>query len=327
MAFNNSSDVFLSSLYERDWSMALALLAAVLNITLITPLSCIIVWYERFGSDLRRTLLNQLVASLCWNIIFQNLATQPMEVFLTLYGPLDPWFCFIHAVLKFSCFFHWVVIIFFMALVKYLSIFLLQNPMSIKSEFWYLVINLVTVILCVLSQLVYYAMPGRKPNNYYVCIGEDPSHLEHQRVLRNIPITLTIVVTFIFQPFTLIKIKLYERRAKSRVGPQDTRASQRPVQQAMLVGLKSMSLILVLFVLMVAVYSIINFAPAKELNSKPWLMVIHFFHHGIELVLNSTIIAVFCLKSKHLRASIKQILMKFFNEFVLCKIQPVVVID
>jgi hypothetical protein len=79
-------------------------------------------------TDNRRTLLNQLVASICWNIIFQNLINLPLEIFLTAYGPQDPGFCKLLMILKYSCVLHVIVVIFFMTLVKYLAVFRLQNP-------------------------------------------------------------------------------------------------------------------------------------------------------------------------------------------------------
>lgn len=300
--------------------MALALSAAAVNIGLITPLSCTIVWYERYGSDLRRSLINKLVASICWNIIFQNLVIQPLEIFLTLYGPFGLWFCSFNMVLKYSSFFHLVAIIFFMTLVKYLSIFKLQNPMSIKSEFWYLMINLVTGFLGILSQTVYFALPGRKPTNYYICKGEDPGHLEHEQVIRNIPFALIVVVSFLFQSFALIRIKLYERQAEPQTGNQGTDANPRTFHQASLVSLGSIIVLFGSFVLVSAAYATINNLSTKQLESKPSLVLLHFFHHGIELVWNSAIIALFCLKSNSMRTAIKQIIVKDIPDMVLCKV-------
>ena len=79
---------FYSNLYTPDWSMVLAILVSLLNIVVVTPISYSITWYERFGSEHRRTLLNQLVASICWNIIGSNLTSLPLEIFLTVFGPL-----------------------------------------------------------------------------------------------------------------------------------------------------------------------------------------------------------------------------------------------
>jgi hypothetical protein len=33
----------------------------------LLPLVYFIIWYERYGSDHKRTLLNKLVSSLCWS--------------------------------------------------------------------------------------------------------------------------------------------------------------------------------------------------------------------------------------------------------------------
>jgi hypothetical protein len=83
-----SDHQFYSDLYTPDWSMALAILTSLLNIVFVTPISYSIIWYEKYGSDHRRTLLNQLVASICWNIVISNLTSLPLEIFFTIFGPL-----------------------------------------------------------------------------------------------------------------------------------------------------------------------------------------------------------------------------------------------
>jgi tryptophan-rich sensory protein len=85
---DSSDHQYYSDLYKPDWSMALAILASLINLVFVTPISYSITWYERYGSDHRRTLLNQLVSSICWNIVISNLTSLPLEIFLTIFGPL-----------------------------------------------------------------------------------------------------------------------------------------------------------------------------------------------------------------------------------------------
>ncbi len=84
--------------------------------------------YEKYGSDHRRSLINQLVSSICWNILVSNLTCVPLEIFLTLYGPLMDRFCSFYMIFKYSSFFHEALLLSFITVVKYLCIFVLKNP-------------------------------------------------------------------------------------------------------------------------------------------------------------------------------------------------------
>ena len=67
-----SDMIFFSNAYTHDFYRALGITTSLLNFLVLTPLLYSIVWYERFGSDHPRTLINQLVASTCWNGIVHN---------------------------------------------------------------------------------------------------------------------------------------------------------------------------------------------------------------------------------------------------------------
>ena len=130
---NCSENVVFAMLYTHNWSMALRVLTSLINIAIVTPMSYSIIWYERFGSDYRRTLLNQLISSICWNIVFQNMVNVPLEIILTTFGPLGEAFCLSHMILKNGSTFHIYTLLTFLTSVKYLYIFVFKNPTGIQS--------------------------------------------------------------------------------------------------------------------------------------------------------------------------------------------------
>ena len=85
MTFQNSSTftntIFFSNAYKHDWYMALGVALSICNLFALTPFLYTIIWYERFGSDHPRTLINQLVASTCWNGIMHNILIIPLSIF------------------------------------------------------------------------------------------------------------------------------------------------------------------------------------------------------------------------------------------------------
>ena len=58
-----------SGLLESRASKSISMMFSFLTIPIIIALFYGIVWYERFGSDNKRTLMNKLVAALCWSFI------------------------------------------------------------------------------------------------------------------------------------------------------------------------------------------------------------------------------------------------------------------
>jgi hypothetical protein len=65
--------VFFANIYNKDFSMLIGLFSSIFNVIVLTPLFLAIVWYEKFGSGLPRTLLNQLVTSTWYQFINRTL--------------------------------------------------------------------------------------------------------------------------------------------------------------------------------------------------------------------------------------------------------------
>ncbi len=60
-------------------------LSVLLSVNVIPSLYGII-WFERFGSDSKRTLINQLFASVCWYLMVLILCLQTPQIFRIIYG-------------------------------------------------------------------------------------------------------------------------------------------------------------------------------------------------------------------------------------------------
>ena len=44
-------------------------------------LSFLVIWYEHYGSDVKRTMMNRLVSSVCWSSIEYFLGPHSVELF------------------------------------------------------------------------------------------------------------------------------------------------------------------------------------------------------------------------------------------------------
>jgi hypothetical protein len=65
--------------------MTIAIVLSVLLSLLVIPSLYGIIWFERFGSDSKRTLINQLFASICWYLMISSLCLQFPIIFRVIY--------------------------------------------------------------------------------------------------------------------------------------------------------------------------------------------------------------------------------------------------
>ena len=318
---NCSENLFFALLYKPDWSMAFGILTSLINIAVVTPLSLSIIWYERFGSDLRRTLLNQFVSSMCWNIFLQNVINVPLEIILTLFGPLDDVFCSFHMILKYGSMLHIFTMLFFMTLVKYLSIFVFKNPTGIHSQFWCFFINFVSVVASLITQTVYVIVPGKNPLNYYVCTGRDPTFVQYEPSKKNYPMVLILFVVIVWYLFVFVKIKMFEKKVVQGPSIQTNAWTLPPVGQVVekntLANLGTIALTFSTFLPVSIVYWFLNNVSPNKLEVHPYFMLLHFFHHGVGFIWNLFLVLIFLSKSSLMRDAIcREIKIKFQSTFI-----------
>jgi hypothetical protein len=150
MEANNSSATigidFFQGLFEnRPSKIAGVTLASCLTVITVLATSGII-WFERFGSDLRRIFINRMVSSVCWSILAWFLFIQIPDLTMYFYRPFPEVFCFVHLILRNIIVSQ--ILLFFDAIivVRYVLIFWLKNPLSFHDDFWYRFVNIWVVI-------------------------------------------------------------------------------------------------------------------------------------------------------------------------------------
>ena len=164
--------------YALNWSMKLGFLSTSFNLLFFTPLFFAIAWYEKYGTNQNRTILNQLVSSLCWVSIIQNCTILPLEIILNLFGPFTLEYCTVFQVYINGLLINTLCLIAFITIVKYVYIFILKNPAGIHSEIWCLLINIFSAGFSFLAQSVYMILPGRQPTIVHICAGIDPNSIQ-----------------------------------------------------------------------------------------------------------------------------------------------------
>ena len=295
---NNITVVDFDNIYAKDITLFIPILASLFNILFVTPIYCSIIWYERFGTDHRRSLLNQLVASTCWNGALYNLISIPLEVILSLFGPFGDTFCSVQMVVKNAGVFHVANMIISITLTKYLSIFVLKNPLAVKSEFWCFFINLVSTFGPLLSEIVFTILPGKPPMNFYVCKGTYSTSLDLLKPKKDYPLFAAIALSFLFYIFVLVRVKVFKKNIIEPSSVPVTPLNQVVVDCHAMANLETIGQSVFTFLPLSIAYSIINRIPLEQLASFPNYFLVHFLHHGISLLWNIVAIIIFLSKSK-----------------------------
>ncbi len=145
------------------------------NPLILVPFIFSIVWFDWYGSDLKRIFINRLVSSLALCSIGQLILVQIPEIFLYTTWPLPQWFCFMYYILKNTVTLLQIIYFDIIAIVRYFFIFHLKNPSMVQDELQNLFINIQVVSFSFLPQAIVAYMSGRQPLIFYFCTGANSS--------------------------------------------------------------------------------------------------------------------------------------------------------
>lgn len=173
-----------------------------------------LIWYERYGDNHRRTLINQFVASHFYYAAFYNIFGQTLDEVITAFGPFGTQLCYFHMYIKGVITFQLVQLFNSIFTVKYIYIFVLKNPSGVNEEFWCFFINLWFLFISCITEFVYQFMPGRSEMKFYICSGRFDNSLTNEKVKINYTLTCYISVAVIWYLFAAFKISKYKKHIK-----------------------------------------------------------------------------------------------------------------
>jgi hypothetical protein len=133
-----------------------------------------IIWFEHFGCDQKRTLINRLLTSLCLTGIEFYFVVLPFEIVRHLNGPFDNVTCHFLLLFKNSLSIQVALFTLGISVSRYLYTFYLKNPGRFQDAFWQLFTNMWIVSCGIISQFVFVILPGRLPISFYLFSGQDP---------------------------------------------------------------------------------------------------------------------------------------------------------
>jgi hypothetical protein len=298
---NDSSIDFFATAYAKTaltkTSIVISIIFAFLNI--ISGIG--IIWFERFGSDKKRTLINRLLTSVCLTGIEYYVVVLPFEIVRHLNGPFGNVTC--NFLLLFKNILSIQVALFTLgvSVSRYLYIFYLKNPARFQDEFWQLFINIWVVSCGIISQLVFIILPGRQPISFYLFSGQDPRHFGSTLDLKNNyflkgNILLSVVI------HTAVAIRFIFHRIKIEWNATYTHTDNfRKEIIADIVWTVSM---FVTFFVYSLVFSKMNSIDPGEIGNYPNYLVLFGLHFAFPLALSTLVTVIFYSKNGAMRSAL-----------------------
>ena len=140
-------DEYFEGLFENRPSKIVGIvLASLLTVTVFLAAYGII-WFERFGSDLKRIFINKMVSSVCWSILAWTVFIKIPDLVMYFYRPFPEMFCHLHLILKNVIIFQIILFLNSIIIMRYIMMFWLKNPINFKDDFWSIFINIWIVIV------------------------------------------------------------------------------------------------------------------------------------------------------------------------------------
>jgi len=185
-------------------TVTIAFLLTILSIAMYYS----VIWYEHYGTDNNRTLVNKLLTSACW-IIIANLTICSTDIIRPMVGPLPKEFCIFQAVSKNILKACLTLCFDAIVLTRYVIIFWLKNPTRLHDEFWSCFINFCIFISCTIVYLTKYMLPGKWYHYIYTCAGITNS--EHDKDLPYKLTSLIEIPTVLLYVVISVRIAIYKR--------------------------------------------------------------------------------------------------------------------
>ena len=320
-SLNNSSDNLFDGVYEIRPSKVVGIIISVINIFLISPLLYFVIWYEKFGSNHNRSLINQFATSGCWTALAYCFLVQVPELLIALKGALGSPFCYLHLLLKNVLGIQYTLQAAAIPFVKYLYIFVLKNPSGQNDDFLCFFFNIAVILLATLAQCVFLFLPGRNSYIFNVCSGEDPRQLKGLKL--NYSLHFSFFILFFAYFFVLFKIKCYSSKdlVTNNVTPQVLRQNQPlpssigPILQTMLANHVTLATVLIAPLPVMITSLILNAEDPEKLGTDLYYPWVQFQQHGCPFICSGLLAASYYITHRQLRSiAYRELKEIFFHE-------------
>lgn len=219
----SNPDIY-STLYGLNpWLIVSVIFSFFGSVVLVVSLYGII-WYERFGSDNKRTLINKLVSAQCWSTIHYYSFCQMIDILRYITMAYPERICFFLVVFKNSIKAQVLLFIDANLLSQYLFVFWLKNPAGVNDDFWSVFISLWIKGFSYTFYLTKLTLDAKKPIVYYTCANILPDNFS------SLPNSIQghfEIFSILFYILVKIKIEHFKRSNKITDDRSETHLSRK----------------------------------------------------------------------------------------------------
>jgi hypothetical protein len=317
---NTTNGNIFDGVYEMRTSKVIGIIISMINIIIISPAMYYIIWYEKYEINGIRSLINQFASSGCWVTFVFNILIQTTEVMMSFGTANNKYFCFIHLMIKNTLAVQYSSLASSMSIMKYLYIFVLKNPSGQYDDFWCFYINMNKALLITISQFIYQFLPGRNPYHYYLCCGEDPTHLGKTKI--NYTLYISILSLLFIYLYVLLKKQFYISKEafptlSNTIGNQNQPlpSSIGNIVKTMLATYATLATSVMAVLPLVFVSLILNSTPPNKLSTFPYYDLVQFHSHVCPFIITSFLTLSYYTSNKKLRtAALRKLKEIFLNE-------------
>ena len=215
---NRTDDVhdLYSSLTIPNAARRACLILAVAAVGFGLPFFFSVIWFEKNGSDKKRTILNMLVSKVNWTMINYLLFVQVPEIVRYIYGPLPDFICYSQHLVRYVLVWSLILLFDSITTMQYLLIFWLKNPGAFNDDFWCSfitsIIHLVAILFCFTW---HYMLMGHAAFGLLVCMGKNST-----RDLLQQPSSswsgLLEILSILYNVVVKIRISVYKATPRNR---------------------------------------------------------------------------------------------------------------
>ena len=223
-SFSEFEDDFFKELYSESTlkhiTIAIFFFGSIFGLFLEFGL----IWYEKYGNNRYRTVINQLFSFVSWLVVAYIVFVYIPEGIRYLIGPLSETFCDVHNLLKNVLSISLVLTLDLIIIHRYISIFKFSHFAVINHDMLVTFFRISILSIALWMALLKRISLGRMPLNYFMCSGKNPFE-ENENITPNIQkfdtFGIVVVISMIVNIFALTRIFLHERKMSTEMQSND----------------------------------------------------------------------------------------------------------
>ena len=306
---------FFSGFFQARIPMILSVIFSLLSSSIVVVFLYGIIWFERFGTDNKRTFINKLVSSQCWSLILYFAFCQTADTFVYIVGPYPELLCFFILVIKNSLKAQVLLFIDLSLFTQYFFIFWLKNPAAVNDDFWSRFSTIWTSGLTYIFYFTKYTLDSRKPLVFYTCSNTNPievfskpfsfqAHFELFSIL--FCVAIKIKIRF-FQKSNL----LFEKMSQGSISNKKTILEN--ISKNYLSSFRTNVIVLAIFLSFILVTMRLNKLSPIAVNEYPNYLYVYFFQLISPPSIGFTLVGMFYARNSFMRETLMHEITNLFK--------------